>query len=193
MGQGRRVQRGGISVFILNTGRQTQAAWDATGILVRLVNHLWLPGCWFVFLPPIWSVCDISRKATARCAVGTQAVCISSENWGILCCKRNQDRPTSPQLDCVTQIASHLLPDKKPLPQDPWSVSKGTWKAWANWISISSNSSIWVRPDTAVAVSAAERPQKMQKYIKGKKVTHTSFFFKLYKKFFCRGLGQFLF
>lgn len=184
MGQGRRVQRGGISVFILNTGRQTQAAWDATGILVRLVNRLCLPGRWFVFLPPIWSVWDISRKATARCAVETQAVRISSETWGIPCCRRNRDLPPSPQLYCVTLMASHLLPNKKAtLPQDPWSVSKVTWKALANWISISSNSSIWARPDTAVAVSAAERPQKMQKYIKGKKVTCTFFFLNFTKSF----------
>jgi len=52
MGKGRRVHRGAVSVFILNRGRQAPAAWDATGIPVRLVNCLWLPGCWFVFLPP---------------------------------------------------------------------------------------------------------------------------------------------
>ena len=51
MGKGGRVQRGAASVFILNRGRQAQAAWDAAGIPVGLSGKLlviaWLWGLFF--------------------------------------------------------------------------------------------------------------------------------------------------
>lgn len=114
MGRGRGVHGGAVSVFILNRGRQAQAAWDATGILLRLLNCLWLPACWFVFLPPAWRVCDIFRKATAMCAVLYVEIHISSEIWGILHSRRDQDLSKSPQLYCAVLIVSHLLPYEKP-------------------------------------------------------------------------------
>lgn len=119
----------------------------------------------------------LQKSHSSMCCGNTGCVHLVRELRNPVLQEKSESSDIASIRSCYTDSIPPSARQKATLPQYPWSVSKVTWKAQANWISISSNSSIWVRPDTAVAVSAAERPQKMQKYIKGKKVTHTSFFF----------------
>lgn len=105
-------RRCGFSIYPKQrqTGSGCLGCYRHPALSGKLLVIAWLLVC---FSPPVWTVCDIFRKATAICAVLYVEIHISSEKWGILHGRRNQDLSKSPHLYCATLIVSHLFPHEK--------------------------------------------------------------------------------